>query len=333
MPDLDSDILIEEVEGDEDIGDTHSDFHARSEDMGEGADEVGLPESPFEGDEPVDPDQKARLLAEAFDGYLGAMERYYNQYLLVPEGTYLLGGTAPLPTEKPQSHINMPPFYVGKFPVTNALFEVFVERTGYVTLAEERGHSTVYHGRLFREKDKSTGRIRFRSTATLRSLSVPGACWYRPTGPGSTLHQKRNHPVVHVALEDALAFAAWTGKRLPTEAEWEAAARTQRGFVFPWGNDWKGGTCNMEDEAIGDTTPVDAFKEGENELGIADTLGNVLEWTSDICSEMAERLPAGRHHILKGGSWTSQRGVRLTNRFKMNPELTSNIVGFRCAVD
>ena len=307
---------------------------ADGEGMSAGTAEVGLPESPFEGEDPEhdpDPEEKSRLLAEAFDGYLGAMERYYNQYLLVPQGTYLLGSAAP--GERPPVHVDLPDFYIGKYPVTNALFEVFVERTGYVTVAEEQGYSTVYQGRLIKEEDEATGRIRYRSTATVRAVTVPGACWYRPGGPETTLHQKRNHPAVHVAFKDAMAFAAWTGKRLPREDEWEAAARTLRSYVFPWGNEWKDNACNTEETALADTTPVDTFKEAENELAIGDTLGNVLEWTSDRCPSSVPTHSPIRYQILKGGSWVSQRGVNLTARFKMDPLATSNIVGFRCAVD
>jgi formylglycine-generating enzyme required for sulfatase activity len=124
---------------------------------------------------------------------------------------------------------------MGKFPVTNALFEVFVENTGYVTTAEKAGFGTVYHGRLCKEVDNKTGAVRFRCNGTVQSKTVEGAFWYQPFGPGSTLHLKRTHPVVQVSLADATAFAAWTGKRLPSEDEWEAAARTEMGYVYPWG--------------------------------------------------------------------------------------------------
>ena len=329
VEDLDADEVLEVVD--------ESDTAAEVDDMndvGTSAGEVGLPEDSFGAEvDAEDPTERSRLLAEAFDGYLGAMERYYNHYLLVPEGSYLIGGTGQNGAERPQVRIDLPAFYMGKFPVTNALFEIFVERTGYVTVAEEQGYSTVYYGRLCREEDKATGRVKYRSTATVRALTVPGACWYHPTGPGSTLHRKRNHPVVHIAFKDAMAFAAWTGKRLPTEDEWEAAARTQRSYLYPWGNEWKEKVCNTEETANADTTPVDAFHRSENELGIVDTLGNVLEWTTDRCPSASGMKSQSRNHRLKGGSWISQRGISLPARFKMDPHATSNIVGFRCAVD
>jgi len=175
-----------------------------------------------------------KLLAEAFDGYLGAMERFYNQYILIPKGAYTVGGG--IGTQGlSERRIRLPEFYMGKFPVTNALFEIFVEKTGYRTTAEKEGYGVVYNARRKKEVDPRTGRERFVWNSAVVSHRVEGACWYQPLGPGSTLHRKRNHPVVQVSLEDAAAFAAWTGKRLPSEAEWEAASRSKKGHLYPWG--------------------------------------------------------------------------------------------------
>ncbi len=323
----DEDEDVEEVE----VGDDDSGSGAGEE----GADEVGLPEDnlggqDFEGAQ--DETEKDRLLAEAFDGYLGAMERFYNQYLFIAEGEYIVGSKEPKREERPEQRIRIPAFYIGKFPITNALFEVFVEKTGYITGAEKLGYGTVYYGRLFKEIDKATGLVKYRSNATVHSEVVNGACWYQPNGPGSSLHHKRNHPVVQITLEDAVAFAAWTGKRLPTEDEWEAAARTVQGYLFPWGNEWKKDACNFEESAAADTTPVDAFKDSENDLGIRDILGNVLEWTSDSYQSIYRRQDATKYNVVKGGSWVSEKGVSLFARFKMDPASPSNLVGFRCVV-
>jgi formylglycine-generating enzyme required for sulfatase activity len=86
---------------------------------------------------------------------------------------------------------------------------------------------------------------------------------------------------VQVSLEDACAFAAWTGKRIPTEIEWEAAARTSRSYLYPWGNTWLDDACNLEKSLLGDTSPVDQYVKFANEYEVADILGNVLEWTLD----------------------------------------------------
>jgi formylglycine-generating enzyme required for sulfatase activity len=276
-----------------------------------------------------DDTDKARRLAEAFDGQLRTMERFYNQYLLIPEGEYTVGNPTPGKDEQSERKVQVAPFYMGKFPVTNALFEVFVEKTGYVTTAEKVGHGVVYYGRLRKEVDDRTGLVRFTSFATIQSRTVPGACWFQPLGPGSNLHGKRNHPVVQVSLEDAMAFAAWTGKRLPTEEEWEASARTGKGLVLPWGNDWIADACNTEESAVAGTTPVDQFEERANEFGMADMLGNVMEWTSNPW-QAGSASGNGTAHVAKGGGWISGKEIRLCSRFKVDSGSTSNVLGFRC---
>lgn len=268
-----------------------------------------------------------QLLAEAFDGYLGAMERFYNQYPLIPKEAYTVGG-GPVTQGHPEKRIRLPEFYAGKFPVTNALFEIFVEKTGYLTTAEKEGYGVVYHARRKRGIDERTGRERVIWNAALVSQRVDGACWYQPLGPGSTLHRKRNHPVVQVSLEDAAAFAAWTGKRLPSEAEWEAAARSGDGRLYPWGDVWVDDRCNVEEAQVGDTTPVDAHLEAAGPSGIADTLGNVMEWTLD--RDQTGENSHGPCYIVKGGSWASTSDICLCSRFTMEPDTRSNILGFRC---
>ncbi|MBW2018254.1 MAG: SUMF1/EgtB/PvdO family nonheme iron enzyme, partial [Deltaproteobacteria bacterium] len=216
----------------------------------------------------IENDERARLLAEQFNQSLAAMDRFFNQYLLIPKGKYPVGNGGPPGKERPKAWLEMAPFYLGKFPVTNALFEIFVEKTGYKTTAERLGYGTVYYPRARKRIDEETGleTLDWRSDLTsktvegacwsdLTSKTVEGACWYQPLGPGSTLHGKRSHPVVQVSLEDAMAFAAWTGKRLPTEEEWEAATRTAQGYPFPWGKEWKEGACNVEESLVGRSVP------------------------------------------------------------------------------
>jgi formylglycine-generating enzyme required for sulfatase activity len=159
---------------------------------------------------------------------------------------------------------------------------------------------------------------------------VPGACWHHPSGPQSSLHIKRTHPVVQVSLEDACAFAAWIGKRIPTESEWEAAARTSRSYIFPWGNTWRENACNLEKSLFGDTTPVDFYLESANDYGVADTLGNVLEWTLDGWNEYKPGEESESSYVVKGASWVSDVPVRLTDRQPAYKNFTSNALGFRC---
>ncbi len=272
----------------------------------------------------------AKILAEKFDNYLGAIDKFYNQYVLIPKGEYIVGVKNPLREERKESKVYLESFYMGRFPVTNALFEIFVERTGYLTTAEKIGYSTVYHGRSRKTVDKGTGLKVVTLNSGLTNKVVKGACWYQPLGPGTTLHDKRNHPVVHISLEDAMAFAAWTGKRLPTEDEWETAARTANGYIYPWGNSWKEKACNIEECNTGDTEPVDKYLEFGNDSEIVDTLGNVLEWTMDPCDPPPYVKDGKSYHIVKGGSWISGNDICLFNRFKLEPFFHSNILGFRC---
>ena len=284
-------------------------------------------ESGYEGEEGI---RKARFLAEAFNKSLATMDKYYNQYIPIPEGTYTIGNSKSENGLQNGHGVRLEEFYFGKFSVTNALFELFIEKTGYVTTAERVGYGTVYNGRYQKSVDSETGMTTLDWSSALSSKVVEGACWYQPMGPGSTLHNKRSHPVVQVSRDDAMAFAAWTGKRLPTEEEWEAASRTEKGYMFPCGDISEGGTCNIEDEYIGDTTPVDKYKEAANALGIVDVLGNTLEWTLSNVNGSSGKGTDNAIYIAKGGSWISANNVDLSSRFEALADFSSNILGFRC---
>ncbi|MBU0769227.1 MAG: formylglycine-generating enzyme family protein, partial [Proteobacteria bacterium] len=295
--------------------------------------QLGLPmgslgqEYNFEADSNI---KKDKLLAEEFDGYLGSMDRHYNHYILIPDGEYIIGSKHPKKDEKPEQVVYLEAFYCGRFPITNGLFEIFVEKTGYKTTAEKVGYGTVYHGRFEKKKDETTGLITSTWNSSLYSETIEGACWYQPSGPKSTLYNKRSHPVVQISMEDAMAFAAWTGKRLPTENEWEAASRTANGWIFSWGPEWEKDVCNIEDSYIADTTSVDKYVEFENDFGIVDTIGNVLEWTNDSFDSTSKKDHGTKYRAVKGGSWISGNDIRLFSRFMVEPESHSNILGFRC---
>ncbi|MGD8981835.1 MAG: SUMF1/EgtB/PvdO family nonheme iron enzyme [Desulfobacterales bacterium] len=298
-----------------------------------GNEQLGLPVGSLGQEYSLETDSKIKkdkLLAEEFDGYLGSMDRYYNHYILIPGGEYIIGSKHPKKDEKPEQMVYLEPFYFGRFPVTNGLFEIFIEKTGYKTTAEKVGYGTVYYGRFEKKKDETTGLITSTWNSLLYYKTVEGACWYQPSGPKSTLYNKRNHPVVQISMEDAMAFAAWTGKRLPTENEWEAASRTANGWVFPWGTEWKKDACNIEDSYTADTTPVDKHSEFENDFGIVDSMGNVLEWTNDGFDSTSKNNHGAKYRAVKGGSWISGNDIRLFNRFLMEPESHSNVLGFRC---
>lgn len=348
----DEDVDLEEAEEEgfvsEDVSEIDDEETQPEEVIDEGADasgtgqqgngfELGLPVDnlgqPFleEGAGAGDQKERERLLAEEFDGYLGAMDRFYNQYLRIPQGSYVVGAEEPVGDELPKRTVELTPFYTGKFPVTNALFEIFIEKTGYRTSAEKVGYGTVYRGRYEKNQDAHTGRQSLIWQSAVTSKKVKGACWYQPMGPGSTLHNKRSHPVVQVSLEDALAFAAWTGKRLLTEREWEAAARTAEGWLYPWGKTWQKDSCNIEELREGDTTAVDRFVSQANELGIADTLGNVMEWTQERAAPSGDGKKGKQFFVSKGGGWISASPLCLFTRHLLEPSVHSNILGFRCA--
>ncbi|HVO66877.1 MAG TPA: SUMF1/EgtB/PvdO family nonheme iron enzyme [Syntrophales bacterium] len=274
--------------------------------------------------------EKAKLLSEEFDRDLSVRERFYNQHILIKGGDYTIGSKTTVKNELPERKVRFQDFYIGKFPVTNALFEVFVDRTGYRTTAERQGYGFVYTPRAQRRKNIITGAEEFIWNKHLQYKKVQGAFWYQPNGPNSSLYNKRRHPVVQISLEDARAFAAWTGKRIPTEKEWEAAARNFRGYVYPWGNQWKDNACNIEKSYFGDTTPVDKYLEFTGESGVADTLGNVLEWTLDIWESPESGEKNTDIYVVKGGSWISNNLVCLSSRYPMDRNTSSNVLGFRC---
>jgi formylglycine-generating enzyme required for sulfatase activity len=272
----------------------------------------------------------AGTLSESEEGVvLQLLERFTPKFVKVPAGRYPFGCPNPSDHEHPWQEIMVRAFFLGQYPVTNDLFELFVRETGYETDAEREGHGLVMEGRWRCGKDLTTGLASFTIVSRLASggRSTPGANWRHPFGPGSSLDHKHNHPVVQVSRRDAHAFAAWAGKRLPTEAEWEVAARGPDGQRFPWGEVWDAGLGNFSLSCLGDTTPVQRFQgQGRSPFAIHDLLGNVYEWTLPL-----EQGKGSGLFVLKGGCWNSSEVITACHR-KVNGETWSNIIGFRLAV-
>jgi sulfatase modifying factor 1 len=224
----------------------------------------------------------------------------FGRMAWVPGGTFLMGSNDFYPEERPAHRVTVDGFWVDEHPVTNAEFRAFIEATGHVTVAERPPDPADYPG-----VDPALlvpGSLVFRRPLRRVDLRdyhawwgyVPGACWNRPEGPESTLEGRDRHPVAHVAYEDAEAYARWTGKALPTEAEWEFAARGGlEGAVFVWGdefapegnmlaNTWQGEFPwqNFTTDGYEGTSPVGAFPA--NGYGLYDVAGNVWEWTGDF---------------------------------------------------
>jgi formylglycine-generating enzyme len=214
-------------------------------------------------------------------------------------GTFQMGSSDFYAEERPVHRVSVDGFWIDRCLVTNAEFQRFVEATGYVTVAERSPNAADYPG-----IDPSMlvpGSLVFhraRQRVDLRSPNhwwnyVPAASWKHPEGPASTVTDRATHPVVHVAYEDAAAYAAWAGKALPTEAEWEFAARGGlENAAFVWGdefapngqlmaNTWQGEFPwqNLKTDGYEGTSPVGSFPA--NRYGLYDMAGNVWEWTSD----------------------------------------------------
>jgi sulfatase modifying factor 1 len=215
-------------------------------------------------------------------------------------GTFTMGSDVHYPEEAPAHPVRVDGFRIDRFAVTNAQFETFVEATGYETVAERPLDPALYRGAP--EENLAPGSMVFTPTpgpVDLRHLSqwwawVPGASWRRPEGPGSGIDDRGDHPVVHVAHDDAAAYAEWAGAELPTEAQWEYAARGGvEGAAFTWGdearptgrvlaNTWDGPDFPWRSTGESGwlrTAPVGSF--APNGYGLYDMAGNVWEWTGD----------------------------------------------------
>jgi formylglycine-generating enzyme required for sulfatase activity len=217
----------------------------------------------------------------------------------VPGGTFLMGSDHHYRDERPAHKVTVSGFWIDETTVTNADFAAFVAATGYVTVAERPIDPADYPGAD--PKMLAPGALVFRMTDGPVNLTdyrnwwawTPGACWRHPEGPGSGIAGREDHPVVQVAFEDAAAYAAWAGKDLPTEAEWEFAARGGLdGAEFAWGdevtpddthvaNTWQGPFPwrNFETDGFTGTCPVRSFPA--NGYGLHEVCGNVWEWTTD----------------------------------------------------
>lgn len=217
-----------------------------------------------------------------------------------PGGVFTMGSDHHYPEERPARRVRVDGFWIDRTPVTNDQFQAFVASTGYVTQAEIAPRAEDYPGAP--PALLNAGSMVFtptRGPVPLDDASrwwcwTPGADWRRPLGPGSNLRGLGDHPVVHVSWADAEAYAAWAGKAIPTEAEWEFAAWGGRSMQseFPWGDELTPGGQHMANTFQGAfpfrntcedghdrTSPVGAFPP--NDLGLVDMIGNVWEWTSD----------------------------------------------------
>ncbi|GAY13577.1 formylglycine-generating enzyme family protein [Mycobacterium sp. shizuoka-1] len=296
----------------------------------------------------------------------------------LPGGSFRMGSTSFYPEEAPIHTATVDAFAIERHPVTNAQFAAFVADTGYVTVAERPLDPALYPG--VAEADLLPGALVFRPTpgpVDLRDWRqwwdwAPGANWRTPFGAGSDIADRQDHPVVQVAYPDAIAYARWAGRRLPTEAEWEYAARAGSTATYAWGeeptvggtlmaNTWQGRFPYRNDGALGwvGTSPVGTFPP--NGYGLVDMIGNVWEWTITrfsahhvVAGSEAPRAGDGRRQqngccpaptdpdpsvsqTLKGGSHLCApeycHRYRPAARSPQSQDSSTTHIGFRCVAD
>ncbi|XP_027726218.1 inactive C-alpha-formylglycine-generating enzyme 2 isoform X2 [Vombatus ursinus] len=251
-----------------------------------------------------------------------------NSMVQLPGGTFQMGTNSPdgKDGEGPTREVTVKPFAIDKYPVTNRDFREFVRQKKYLTEAESFGWSFVFEDLVSDElKKKVTQKL-------------------EPAGPGSGIRDRLDFPVLHVSWNDAQAFCAWRGKRLPTEEEWEFAARGGlKGRLYPWGNQFQLNRTNLwqgkfpqadtAEDGFHGASPVDAFPP-QNNYGLYDLMGNVWEWTASM---YGTPFPGQDRKVLRGASWidtvegSANHRARVTTRMGNTPDSASDNLGFRCA--
>jgi sulfatase modifying factor 1 len=264
-----------------------------------------------------------------------------DSLVVIDGGPFLMGSDDerfPADREGPVRSVDVTSFSIGQHPVTNAEFAAFVQATGTVTLAETDGWSFVFAGLLPDDFPETRGVV-----GAPWWRAVEGADWCHPFGPQSSRDGLDDHPVVHVNWFEASAYAAWVGARLPTEAEWEKAARG--GLVqarYPWGDElqpagahrcniWQGNfpTRNTGEDGWIGTSPVGSYPP--NGYGLVDVAGNVWEWTADWFDERCQQ------RAMRGGSYLCHESYcnryRVGARSSNTPDTPTGNIGFRIARD
>ncbi|MBI9047270.1 MAG: SUMF1/EgtB/PvdO family nonheme iron enzyme [Anaerolineaceae bacterium] len=241
------------------------------------------------------------------------------QLMYVPAGTFEMGSNYGLGDEHPIHTVFLDAFWIDQTEISNTMFSKFVNSSGYVTDAENKGWSyELGEGRLNR---------------------IEKMDWKAPQGPGSDAMEDR--PVIHVSWNDAAAFCEWAGRRLPTEAEWEKAARGTDERTYPWGEDTDSNRANY-DGSLGDITGVGNHPQGASPYGALDMAGNVWEWVADWYDEdyysnslfeNPQGSAIGEFRVFRGGSWNFNfQNVRSSIRGKWSPDKSYYGIGFRCAL-
>lgn len=301
---------------------------------------------------------EATLPAEAPASTKESEATMRSRMIALPGGSFLMGTDNPdgFPQdgEGPIRSVYLDPFSIDRDPVTNDLFQEFIRATGYKTDAERFGWSFVFW--LHLPEAYLNDLVEDTVAAAPWWCKVQGANWQAPEGPGSNLQGRGNHPVVHVSFRDAVSFCNWSGQRLPTEAEWEYAARGGlEQALYPWGNKlrpkgehrcniWQGEFPRNDtaDDGYAGTSPVDAFPP--NGYGLYSITGNTWEWCADWFHAEFHRTadpknpkgpPEGIARVIKGGSFLCHKSYcnryRVAARSSNTPDSSTSNIGFRCA--
>ena len=252
----------------------------------------------------------------------------------VPEGEFTMGSILQ-DYWKPVHVVYLDAYWIDRTEVTNAMFTVFVDDTGYETDAEKNGASWIVAGNELQE--------------------MSGADWEHPRGPGSSISSLGDYPVVQVSWNDAAAYCAWAGARLPTEAEWEKAARGTDSRAYPWGEQTPDGNLvNFADVSLAVegadtdsndgymyTAPAGTYPAGASPYGALDMAGNVFEWVADWYGESYYSSSpgsnptgpsSGDYHVMRGGGWGGHENyLRSAARYAGRADVSSDLYGFRCS--
>jgi formylglycine-generating enzyme required for sulfatase activity len=230
-----------------------------------------------------------------------AMGPLFEDMVLIPAGAFTMGQDGSKPKNGPAHSVDLPAFEIDRFEVTNDEFANYVDQTGYTTYAEQN------------------------STKNWRDAA----------------EGKGNHPVVYITWDDAVAYCEWAGKRLPTEAEWEKAARGDDGRAYPWGGDFLAENGNFYEGGIRGTTAVGSFGTGSSPYGVEDMAGNVREWVEDFflpyegAAADADPFFGEENRVNRGGGWFDGEDGEIVTTYNRNagpPSTSANDdIGFRCA--
>lgn len=259
------------------------------------------------------------------------------EFIHIPAGKFIMGSkddnSIAFDDEFPQHTLELPEYWMARYPVTNQQFATFVQNTSYRTTAQENGVGYAFDGK--------------------RWVDLKGVNWMNPRGSKNNIEDRQDNPVVMISWYDAMAYCRWLSEllqielprglvlRLPSEAQWEKAARGEHGNEWPWGNKWDATCCNSRDNGSMDTKPIGQYSpRGDSPYGVADMVGNIWEWTLSqfdkypyVTNDGREDVTVTAPRVLRGGSfYCNFSGTRTASRYGLSPDGRHGDFGFRVAL-